>query len=126
MTRKDFIKNGAAGILGVVAGLYQSRCSSSMSPSDPMAQKTFESDSVNAAGGSHSHSITLTKMEMQSPPGGGISRATTAASGYVTSHSHTFAMTHDQMQNIMSGRAESITTSTELSHSHVFTITKWF
>jgi hypothetical protein len=126
MKRKDFLISGAIGALGVIAGLSQSRCSSSTSPSDPTAQKTFDSDSVNAAGGSHTHSITLSKTEVQSPPAGGISRATTTASGYVTSHSHTFAMTQAQLQNVMNGGSESVTTSVDLTHSHIFTITKWF
>ncbi len=118
MKRKDFLISGALGALAVAAGLFQTKCSSSSGPSDPGTQRTFTSTSVDG----HTHTITITRSEVESAPIAGISRATSSASG----HTHTFAMTQAQLQGVMGGAATTVNTSTDSAHAHEFTITKWF
>ena len=118
MKRKEFLINGGLATLGLLAGLAQSRCKSSTTPSDPTLEHTFTSNTVNG----HNHNITISKTEVQSPPTAGISRSTSSGPG----HSHTFAMTQSQLQDVMNGTAEGISTGTTDSHSHEFTISKWF
>jgi hypothetical protein len=118
MKRKDFLITGAWGALAVAAGLFQAKCSSSSGPDDPGTQRTFTSTSADG----HTHSIAITRSEIESAPIAGISRATSSAAG----HTHIFAMTRAQLQDVMGGAAATVLTSTDSGHSHEFTITKWF
>ncbi|HMA19042.1 MAG TPA: hypothetical protein VKS03_11435, partial [Thermoanaerobaculia bacterium] len=70
---------------------------------------------------------TLTPTEVTSPPAGGISMTTSLAGApYIADHTHSFAMTQAQLTTVNGGGAVTITTGVTLSHTHDFTITKWF
>lgn len=117
MTRKDFLKVGAGGFLGVLMTSLFTRCSSSSSPSNPTTDRTFSSSSENG----HSHTITLQKAEVETPPAAGINRATSSSG-----HTHNFVMTQAELQTVLGGGSAVITVSLADAHIHTFTITKWF
>jgi hypothetical protein len=119
MTRKDFLRTGFGALAGVLAFLGLMKCSSN--PAGPSTSKTFSSSSENG----HSHTYTIQKAEVESPPAAGISGSTSSTSG----HSHSFAMTQAELQSVMGGGTAVITTGSVDSgglHAHTFTITKWF
>lgn len=119
MKRNEFLR---VGLLGAGFGLIQvlmSRCGSSPSaPSDPGDENTFTSSSDQG----HTHTVRISKSEVQSPPSAGISRSTSSASG----HTHAFAMTQTQLMDCNNGATITITTSIDTGHSHTFQIAKWF
>ncbi len=123
MNRRDFLKSTvmAGGSLGA-ALLLQSGCSSSDngSPSGPSdsTSRTFTSSSDTG----HTHSVTMARSEIDSPPAGGISRQTTSNSG----HTHTFTLTQAQLTTVQGGGTVSTTTSSDTGHSHTFSINKWY
>lgn len=123
MNRRDFFKSSAlAGGSFGLALLLQSGCSSSDngSPSGPSdsTNHTFTSSSDTG----HTHSVTMARSEIDSPPSGGISRQTTSNSG----HTHTFTMTQAQLTTVQGGGTVSTTTSSDASHTHTFSISKWY
>lgn len=122
MKRRDFLKSAAVagGSMGL-AVLMQSGCSSNSSPSNPSdsASHTFTSSTDSG----HSHTVTMSQSEVNSPPAGGISRQTSSSSG----HTHVFSMAQAQMMMMMQGGgAVSVTTSVDSGHSHTFSMMKWF
>jgi hypothetical protein len=118
MKRKDFWAIGVLGLLGLFLTLGGAACSSSTTPSNTTTSQTFTSTSVQ----SHTHTVTIQKTEVDSPPSGGISRQTSTSGG----HSHTFTMTQDQLNSVKNGASVQIETSVDSSHSHSFTIAKWY
>jgi hypothetical protein len=93
-------------------------CKSSTTPS---TSKTFTSNLVNG----HTHAMTITQAEVQTPPASGISSDTTSNSG----HTHSFDMTQAELQQVNGGTSVTVTTgSSDVggAHTHTFTITKWF
>lgn len=95
-------------------------CGSSTAP--PLTvSKTFTSTMVNA----HSHTVTIAKADIETPPVAGISATTSANVG----HTHSFAMTQAQLTTVSGGTP--VTAPTGLTdfgglHSHDLTISKWF
>ena len=123
MNRRDFLKSSAlAGGSFGLALLLQSGCSSSDngSPSGPSDNTSRTFASSTDAG--HSHSVTIARTEVDSPPSGGISRQTTSNSG----HTHTFTMTQAQLTSVQGGGTVSTITSSDAGHSHTFSINKWY
>jgi len=118
MTRKEFLKTGFLGLSVGLGALVAARCKSSTSPEPTGDTKTFTSS--NDSG--HTHSITINKSEVQTPPASGISRETSTNSG----HSHTFTMTQAQLTNVNNGGTEMCQTAMASSHMHTFSIAKWF
>ncbi|MHB8093759.1 MAG: hypothetical protein ACYDH0_02345 [Candidatus Aminicenantales bacterium] len=118
MTRKDFLSVGAGGFFGILMTSLLTRCSSSSSPSNPTTDRTFSSSSENG----HTHTITLQKAEVETPPASGINRATSSSSG----HTHNFVMTQAELQTVLGGGSVVITVSLVDAHVHSFTVTKWF
>ena len=124
MTRKDFLLTGFGGLAGILMSLGLTKCSSNSStptgPTQP-TDKTFTSSSNNG----HTHTFTVQKTSVQTPPAAGISGDTSSSCG----HTHTFAMTQAQLQSVMNGGSVDITTGVSSvggDHTHGFTITKWF
>jgi len=110
---------GLAFLALLAVGL--SNCSSSTGPTNSPTSKTFTSSTDN----SHSHSVTLENAEIQSPPSAGISKTTSSVSG----HTHSFAMTQAQLATVNGGGSVTVTTgSSDVggTHTHTFTISKWF
>jgi hypothetical protein len=125
MKRKEFLKIAAAGAAVGLGQLVLSACKSTSTPSTPSTSKTFTSSS--SGNPAHTHTFDIAQSEVSSPPAGGISRATSVYSG----HSHTFTMSQADLTTVMGGGSVTLDTSTEspaynVSHSHSFTITKWF
>jgi len=106
--------------LTVLLGVFQISCSKSSSTAPPSNtdSKVFTSTVVS----SHSHTITIQKSEIETPPTGGISRQTSSSSG----HTHTFTMTEAELTNVKAGTAVVITTGVASGHQHDFTIQKWY
>jgi len=108
---------GAVFLAFVMAGA--TGCDSSTTPSGD--SHVFTSTSVNA----HSHSVTIDKADVQTPPMAGISESTSSSAG----HTHSFAMTEAQLTTVNGGGSVTITTGssdTGGAHTHDITITKWF
>lgn len=118
MRRRDFFINGIRGLSGVLLVLGGSACKSSTTPSTPGTSKTFTSTDVQY----HTHTVTIQRSEIDTPPSGGISRQTSTAS----SHSHTFTMSQDQLMSVQGGSSVQIETDVVSGHSHTFTISKWY
>jgi hypothetical protein len=110
---------GAAALALLAFGA--AACSSSSSPAPPGTSKFFTSTTVNA----HTHTIILAQDDLDNPPAQGLSRMTTSATG----HTHSFAMTQAQLMTVAGGTPVTITTgSSDVTgtHTHDFTISKWF
>lgn len=113
MKRRDFLSlaAGTTFLLGV-----QAACKNATTPTDPNS-KTFTSSSDQG----HTHTITIQKTEVQTPPSGGISRQTSA-----NGHTHTFTMSAAELANVNNGTSVTVTTSDSNGHTHNFAIQKWF
>lgn len=118
MNRREFVRWSSAAGLGILISAGLSRCKDGSSPTGPSVDKTFTSTSNSG----HTHTVTVQKTEIESPPAAGISRETSSSSG----HTHTFAMSQAQLQAVNGGGSVDILTSTVSSHQHTFTISKWF
>ena len=119
MKRRDFLSAGLVGAAAAIAALSQSRCGGGpTTPSDPNAQRTFTSTSDSG----HTHTITIQRSEVQSPPAAWITRQTSSAGG----HTHAFSMTQAELQTVNGGGSVVVTVSVANLHDHTFTITKWF
>jgi hypothetical protein len=121
MKRAEFLKVMGAGTLVALAGSAVTACkSSSTTPSNPDSH-TFTSTGPSSGPG-HTHTITIQKTEVETPPAGGISRETST-----NGHSHTFTMTADQLATVKAGTAVTITTQPDSTgHTHDFQISKWY
>jgi hypothetical protein len=121
MFRESKARVAATTFLAVLFGVLQMSCGSSSKSSTyppPMTDsKVFTSTVVSG----HSHTITIQKSEIETPPTGGISRETSSFYG----HTHTFTMTETQLTDAKTGPVV-ITTSVASGHSHDFTIQKWY
>ncbi len=119
MTRKHIWRLGILGMMAAFLLVAGSACKSSpTAPENPPDEKSFYSTTSQ----NHSHSVTVTKLAIQSPPAEGYSHATSL----VNSHVHTFTMSQSQLQAVKDGAKLDIETSVDNGHSHVFTIQKWF
>jgi hypothetical protein len=119
MTRKHILRWGLLGMLAAVLIVAGSACKSSpTTPENPPDEKSFYSTTSQ----SHSHSVTITKLAIQSPPAEGYTHATSL----VNSHVHTFSLSQAQLQSLKDGATLDVETSTDSGHSHTFTIKKWF
>ncbi len=117
MTRKDFLKTSSIGFL---AGLvYLSKVGCNGTPATPdIDERAFTSSTDEG----HSHTVNISKSEIENPPAGGISRSTSSSDG----HTHTFSMTQAELQSVLSGNTVEVSDSVVSSHSHTYQITKWF
>jgi hypothetical protein len=95
-------------------------CSSSTTPPSDTS-KMFTSTVSNA----HTHTVTIEKTSVQTPPAGGISETTSSTSG----HTHSFDLTQAQLTTINGGTPVTQTSGSSAVggvHTHDFTISKWF
>lgn len=118
-----FTKRTLVGLAALVLfGAFMVGCSSSTTTPPPSGNThVFNSTSVN----SHTHSVTLNKTDVQTPPMAGISGTTTSNSA----HTHSFAMTEAELTTVNGGGSVTVTTGNSDvtgAHTHQFTITKWF
>ncbi len=118
MTRKEFLKMMGAGSLVGFGTFLAAKCSSSSSPSPPGQTKDFISTDVQ----SHTHSFTMNRSDIDSPPAGGITRDTSSSAG----HSHSVTISQSELMAMQTGASETITTSNVSAHTHDFTFSKWF
>lgn len=119
MTRKDFLKTALGGFLGAFAYLGLTGCSSPTEPEIPdTSQKTFTSSSNSG----HSHTVSITRTQVENPPAEGITLTTSSSGG----HTHIFSMNQQQLQNVNNGQTVTVTDSTVSNHSHQYQISKWF
>lgn len=101
----------------ILSGFVLTGCkTSSTTPTDPNS-RVFTSSTDQG----HTHTITIQKTEIETPPAGGISRQTSA-----NGHTHTFTMNEAELLNVKNGTAVVVTTSDTNGHSHNFTIQKWY
>jgi hypothetical protein len=120
MKRTEFLKIAGVGALTALAGSVLTACkSSSTTPSDPNS-KTFTS-SAPSNGAGHTHTITIQKTEIDTPPSDGISRETSA-----NGHTHTFTMSAAELTTVKGGAPVTVTTAETNGHHHDFTISKWY
>jgi hypothetical protein len=122
MTRKDFLKMMGAGSLVGVGALLAAKCSSSSSPSPTGQTKDFTSTTANG----HSHTFTMNRSDIDSPPSGGITRDT-ATTDY---HSHSVTVSQSDLMAMQTGASKTVTTSAVNAdgsvHTHDFTFSKWY
>jgi hypothetical protein len=115
MKRREFLYSAAGAT--VLLGVVQSACKNSpTTPTDP-SSKVFTSASTQG----HTHTITILRTEVETPPAGGISRQTSA-----NGHTHTFTMSEAELTAVRNGTTVTVTTSDTNGHSHNFTIQKWY
>lgn len=101
----------------VIWGFGLSACkSSSTTPTDPNS-RVFTSATTQG----HTHTITIQRTEIETPPTGGISRQTSA-----NGHTHTFTMNEAELLSVKNGTPVAVTTADTNGHSHNFTISKWY
>ena len=103
--------------LFAASGCSDSSSNSPTGPSNP-ASHVFTSSMVSG----HSHTVTISKSEIETPPTAGISRQTSSSSG----HTHNFIMSESQLNDVKGGTTATITTSATGAHSHTFSISKWY
>ena len=108
--------------LAAALGFFQVSCGGSSSTTAPPAKpdpnsRVFTSTLV----GGHTHTITIQKSEIETPPTGGISRLTSS-----TVHTHSFTMTEVELTNVKGGTPVVVTTGDTNLHTHGFTIQKWY
>lgn len=111
---------GGAALI-VLFGAFLTGCSNSTTPPPSGDSHTFNSTSVN----SHTHSVTLDKADVQSPPMAGITETTSSNSA----HTHSIAMSQAELNTVNGGGTVTVTTGNSDvtgAHTHQFTITKWF
>jgi hypothetical protein len=121
MTRKEFLKISLGGLLGGLTIILTERCTSSESPSPPAPPaggQVFTSTNVD----NHTHTVTFSRSDVESPPANGITKSTSSSAG----HSHSFSMTQAQLQTVNGGTAVQVSDSLVSGHQHAYTITKWF
>lgn len=120
MERRKFLGRVLGGVLVGTAALAGGRCGGGGDggPTTPMTGQTFASSSSEG----HTHSVTIQRDEVTSPPSGGISKSTSSSAG----HTHAFAMSQAQLQAVNQGMSVQLSDSVVQGHSHNYTITKWF
>jgi hypothetical protein len=119
----EFLKIAAAGAAVGLGQLALSACKGTSTPTTPATSKTFTSSITS----SHTHSVSIARTEIDTPPTGGFSRDTSIYSG----HSHTFTISQADLATVAGGGSVSVNTSTETTvydgpHFHTFTISKWY
>ncbi len=122
MTRKDFLKTAFGGILGTLFYLGFENCASSTTPETPGGSNTNQKIFTSTSNSGHTHTITIQKSEVESPPAAGITRNVSSSGG----HTHSFSMTQSQLQSVNNGGSVEITDSVSDGHTHKYTISKWF
>jgi hypothetical protein len=121
MVHKKTCMVAACGTFLALLAIGLTGCGGSTSPTTPGTTKTFTSTVANG----HTHTVTVEKSDVQSPPMAGITEMTSTNSG----HSHSFAMTHDQLMTCNSGSMVMVMTgSSDVggAHTHNFSVMKWF
>jgi hypothetical protein len=116
--RKCVLRWGVLGALAAFLIVGGSACKSSTTPQNPPEEKSF----ISTSSQSHTHSVQVTRLAIESTPADGYSHATSL----VNSHVHTFSLSQAQLQSLKDGATLDIETSTDNGHSHTFTIKRWF
>jgi hypothetical protein len=109
MDRREFLVRSGAVMLILPAGWAVSGCSDD----DEGVDLRFTSSTV----GGHSHQITLTMAELQSPPSSGLSRDTSSSDG----HTHRVELSADDLGLINLRQPVTKETSLANGHTHTFT-----
>ena len=121
MTRKDFFKTlggGAAGGILIMLGIG-CKGDNPTSPGTPSGdQRSFSSTTAQG----HTHSVTITRSEIESPPQGGITKTTTSGGG----HTHSVSMTQQQLSDVRAGQTVTVTDTNVSGHTHDYQISRWF
>jgi uncharacterized lipoprotein YajG len=118
MRRKHILESGILGVLAAILIVAGSACKSSTTAVNPPEEKSF----ISSSSQSHTHSVQVTRLAIESTPADGYSHATSL----VNSHVHTFTLSQSQLQSLKGGATLNIDTSTDSGHFHTFTIQKWF
>ncbi len=120
MTRRNMLAS-LVGLLPMIL-LGMIACSGSSSTTTPPNDThTFNSTITNY----HSHTVTLNKTDVESPPMAGVAGDTSSSSG----HTHSYALTQAELTTLMGGGSVTITTgdsSVTGLHNHDITFSKWF
>jgi hypothetical protein len=109
MDRREFLVRSGAVMLILPAGWAVSGCSDDDDDGDLL----FTSSTIDG----HSHQITLTMAELQSPPTSGLSRDTSSNDG----HTHRVELSADDLSRINLRQTVSKETSLVNGHTHTFT-----
>ena len=126
MTRKEFLEKLAGGVAGGFLIMLGAGCSSDSptspdTPSDGGTGNDQESFTSSVAQG-HTHSVTVSRSEVENPPSGGITKTTSSGGG----HTHSFSMTQQQLTDVNNGQTVTVTDSSVSGHNHDYEISKWF
>lgn len=117
--RRTSFQPGAWALVALAAvALFAAGCSSPESTVPTYATKTFTSTTVDG----HSHTVTLSRADIQALPAGGLSVTTTS----VNSHTHTLSLTKAQCESINNSIQVVVETSVNNNHSHGFAIANWW
>jgi len=122
MRKANSFRIAAIAFAAVALGFFQASCGGSSGTVSPPPtpnpnSRVFTSTLV----GGHTHTITIQKSEIETPPTGGISRQTSS-----TGHTHTFTMSEVNLTTVKGGTPVVVTTGDTNAHTHDFTIQKWY
>ena len=110
-TRRVFLQ--VAGKTMVVLTLIPMACGDEVL--EPVACTGVASSATSAG---HTHSMCVSQADLDSPPAGGRTYATSLSEG----HTHTVTLTAEQLASIAGGGTVQVTSSNDSGHTHPFTI----
>ncbi len=120
MRRQNLMRFIFAATAATFVLLSGAGCKSNQSPSTPPT--SGGQNFTGSVSQDHSHTVTIQRTEVESPPAAGISRQTSSSQA----HTHTFTMTQAQLQAVKDGQTIRITDSLVSGHTHEYQIQKWF
>lgn len=130
MDRRAFLRHSGATLLVLPFGMFLVHCkedggegNAEADPTPPdTAPRSLGSNIIftsNAMDG-HSHSFTVARASIETPPTGGAFGFTTATKN----HSHKLEITEEALRRASEGEISKIVTSKDMDHTHTFTIIK--
>jgi hypothetical protein len=111
-TRRAFLRAGAWLVSMPLAG-----CASSKPPIDCDGDS-----SVSTVNADHTHTLCVPSTDLASPPPGGFSY--NSSSSGAMPHTHDVSLSQVQLAQLAAGQTVTVTSGSNLGHTHDFTIRK--
>ncbi len=119
MSRTLKVRVATVVLLAFSFGVLLASCGSSHPTKPKSTADSFVFTSSVTAG--HTHTVTIQKSDIETPPAAGISTVTSTVLG----HNHTFNMSQSDLMSVQTGPVV-VTTGDTGGHTHDFTIQKWY